>query len=130
MDQRNSRIAVHDSGELDQQKQNSDNEKQNVEVFSPFPVIHFVFAFRPDSTATIFNRSFIFEALRRIAVCVRLSSLAMVAISLAANIDARSLLISSGVHERGDFISPSPSARARRVAGRPRGAKGLALSAA
>ena len=55
-------------------------------------------AFSP--TATTFKGSFSFAALRRIAVCVRLSFLAMVAISFEASIDDRSSSSSSGVHKK------------------------------
>jgi len=73
------------------------------------------FAFSP--TATTFKGSFSFVALRRIAVCVRLSFLAMVAISFEASIDDRSSSSSSGVHKilRGTITSPSPLTPARQA---------------
>jgi hypothetical protein len=66
------------------------------------------FAFSP--TATTFKGSFSFVALRRIAVCVRLSFAAMVALSFEASIDDRSSSSSSGAHKilRGTIILPSP----------------------
>ena len=54
-------------------------------------------AFRP--TATTFKGSFSFVAWRRIAVCVRLSFAAMVALSFEASIDDRSSSSSSGAHK-------------------------------
>ena len=81
-----------------------------------YPIDEKAFVISPSAfpTATTFNGSFSFAALRRIAVCVRLSFLAMVAISFEASIDDRSSSSSSGVHKklRGTVISPSAARQA------------------
>ena len=59
--------------------------------------IYYRFAFSPNATS--FNGSFSFAALSRIAFCVRLSCLAIVAISFEDIIKDRSLSSSSGVHK-------------------------------